>query len=58
MRNMSLISEQVGHSMNVDVFVFSDSVLCLGGKCAEYPGSVHSMVKHTSKTLRPKGARN
>ena len=38
--HISVIGQPIGELLNTEVFVFSDSVLCLGGKCPEYPGSV------------------
>ena len=49
-KNFSLLSEPVGESTNTSVCEFTDSVLCLGGRCQGYRGSVKEW-KHTSKAL-------
>ena len=49
---------QISEKMNSELYAFSDTVLCLGGKCAEHPGATTAipvkMITDVSRYLVPR----
>ena len=41
-KHISPLCETVGKLTNTTLYVFTDSVLCLGGGCQEYPGPMNA----------------
>ena len=53
-KHISLLSEKVGKLPKTTVCAFTDSVLCLGGRCREDPGSMKAWETHLEYFVQSK----
>ena len=53
-RNYSLLSQKIATQFTSKVYVSSDPVLCLGGKCQEPLKAARNLGKRSHRCIRPK----